>query len=51
MIIPINKPDVEQAKTEHENDLKEFCDGNRIDQKQCEVLLERFSEFCKTIGV
>jgi hypothetical protein len=51
MIIPISKPEAEQAKTEHENHLKEFCDGNRIDQKQCEVILEMFSEFCKIIGV
>jgi len=51
MIIPINKPEVEQAKENFEEEINEFCQGNRIDFKQCEVLLEKFTEFCKTIGV
>ena len=51
MIIPITKAEAEQAKEYFEEEINEFCHGNRIDFKQCEVLLEKFSEFCKIIGV
>jgi hypothetical protein len=51
MIIPISKPEAEQAKECFEEEINAFCYGDRIDFKQCEVLLEKFSEFCKIIGV
>ena len=51
MIIPIDKPEVEQAKENFVNGINFVCMVDKIDPEINEVIQEMFSEFCKIIGV
>ena len=51
MIIPINKPEAEQAKTDHISRLTMLCATEEIKPELFEAIAELFTEFCKIIGV
>jgi len=51
MIIPITKQEAEQAKTEHIDRLTLLCATEDIKPEVFEAMAEKFTEFCKIIGV
>jgi hypothetical protein len=51
MIIPISKPEAEQAKEIYIEGVNFVCTEDKIDPEIHEAILAMFTEFCKIIGV